>query len=68
MENLQPFLLETFQPDRTKCLKIALHVPRAPSNLLSDGSRDEVPQLPPRSCSSAQHTAAGAGRRVCAML
>lgn len=38
MENLQPFLLKTFQLDRTKCLKIALHIPRASSNLLSDVS------------------------------
>lgn len=57
MENLQPFLLKTFQLDRTKCLKIALHIPRASSNLLSDVSRDEVPQLPSRSCSIAQHIA-----------
>lgn len=35
MENLQPFLLKTFQLDRTKCLKIARCVPRALSNLLS---------------------------------
>lgn len=35
MENLQPFLLKTFQLDRTKCLKIALCIPRALSNLLS---------------------------------
>lgn len=55
MENLQPFLLKTFQLDRTKCLKIALRIPRASSNLLSDVSRDEVPQLPSRSCSRAQH-------------
>lgn len=38
MENLQPFLLKTFQLDRTKCLKIAVHVPRASANLLSDVS------------------------------
>lgn len=36
MENLQPFLLKMFQLDRTKCLKIAVHVPWASANLLSD--------------------------------